>query len=187
MPPPALLIKKGLLQACLSWFEVDFRQWVESPLSSQFPNYPLPSEVQAVIGCSQQLQQLFKNPPSDLLDIRFYLEGQLASAPNYPGFFKQMVLRYRRHIAARTEELRERTFHPGLIQTLDEEINSWDEVTRADWFQKIEPLRLPRSKDFLPVQYIEQTAFAQLEQAPRQYDEKFHILQAPALFLPDLA
>jgi len=60
-------------------------------------------------------------------------------------------------------------------------------MVEADWFQKIEPMRLPRSKDFLPIQYIEQSSFSQIELAPREYDEKFHILQAPALFLQDLA
>jgi diguanylate cyclase (GGDEF)-like protein len=55
-----------------------------------------------------------------------------------------------------------------------------------EWFQQIEPQRLPRLKDFLPVQFIE-AAMGNLITLPmRQYDEKFHILQAPALFLPDL-
>lgn len=57
----------------------------------------------------------------------------------------------------------------------------------TDWFERIEALRLPRAKDFLPIQYIEQSATGQGELPPRQYDEKFHTLQAPALFLPDLA
>jgi diguanylate cyclase (GGDEF)-like protein len=83
--------------------------------------------------------------------------------------------------------LREKTFHAGIIQTLDEEIDSLDAVVKTDWFQAVEPLRLPRAKDFLPVQFVEQSAARQSELAPRQYDEKFHILQAPALFLPDLA
>lgn len=48
-------------------------------------------------------------------------------------------------------------------------------------------MRLPRAKDFLPLQHIEQSAISESRLAPRQYDEKFHILQAPALFLPDLA
>ncbi len=100
-----------------------------------------------------------------------------------------MVLGYRRHRAAQTEEYREKTFHAGIIETLDEEINALDKVVGTDWFQKIEAVRLPRSKDFLPIQYgIEQSGARPVHHlAPRQYDEKFHILQAPALFLQDLA
>src|SRR5262249_40573778 len=82
---------------------------------------------------------------------------------------------------------REKTFHAGLIQTLDEEINSLDSVVQTDWFEKIEPLCLPRAKDYMALQYIEQSAISRIELAPRQHDEKFHILQAPALFLLDLA
>jgi len=107
--------------------------------------------------------------------------------PGHALLFKQMILRYRRQRAAQTEIYRAKTFHAGLIQTLDQEINALDAVAQTDWFQKIEPLRLPRVKDFLPVQYIERAEINQIELAPRQYDEKFHILQAPALFLPDLA
>ena len=55
------------------------------------------------------------------------------------------------------------------------------------WFEQIQTLRLPRLKDFLPVQFIEAAAVHQISLLPRQHDEKFHILQAPSLFLPDLA
>jgi diguanylate cyclase (GGDEF)-like protein len=62
-----------------------------------------------------------------------------------------------------------------------------DALVNQDWFQAIQPLRLPRLKDFVPVQFIE-AAMGNLVSLPaRQYDEKFHILQSPALFLPDLA
>jgi diguanylate cyclase (GGDEF)-like protein len=70
---------------------------------------------------------------------------------------------------------------------VEREIKTLDALVNQPWFQAIETFRLPRVKDYLPVQYIEPSAFSQTELTPRQYDEKFHILQAPALFLPDLA
>jgi diguanylate cyclase (GGDEF)-like protein len=187
MTEPALPVKKGLLQACLSWFQVDFRQNLVSLVETQFPNYALPREIQSVLDCWEQIHRRVEATETGSVAAANLFVRESANDPRNPSLLKQMILRYRRHCAARAEGYREKTFHAGLIQTLDEEINALDAVVEADWFQQIEPLRLPRAKDFLPVQYIEQSAFGQTEMAPRQYDEKFHILQAPALFLPDLA
>src|SRR5262249_580135 len=114
MTQTPLLIKKGLLQACLSWFEVDFRRRVETPLTSEFPSHPLPDEVQSVLTCCQGLRRLFDNPQSDPIDLCRFVTDQSAGAPGNPPLFKQMILRYRRHIAATTEELREKTWFSRL-------------------------------------------------------------------------
>lgn len=186
MTQPELPVKRRLLQNCLNWFQPDFQQSIVSLLGMHFPNYPLPREVQSVLESGERIRQ-FVEKQSESVNIAHFCIDQEAGSPGDLSLFKQMILRYRRWLAARTEGLREKTFHLELTQTLDEEINNLDAIVEADWFQKIVTLRLPRSKDFLPIQYIEQSSFSQLELAPRQYDEKFHILQAPALFLPDLA
>jgi diguanylate cyclase (GGDEF)-like protein len=120
-------------------------------------------------------------------DLAVLFENAPGSRPEHLPLFKQILLRYRRQRAAQTEGLREKTFHAGIIHTLDQDVNSLDAVVATEWFQKGAPQRLPRAKDFLPIQYIEQPAAGQGDLPPRQYDEKFHTLQAPALFLPDLA
>ncbi|HVC95116.1 MAG TPA: GGDEF domain-containing protein [Pirellulales bacterium] len=185
MTEPALLVNKSLLQNCLSWFQVDFRQSIVSLVESQFPNYALPGEIQSVLERWEQIRRSV-DASSESVDLAALFEKSSAAPSRDLLLFKQIILRYRRQQAARTEGLRERTFHAGIIQTLDQEINSLDAVVGTDWFQRIDELRLPRAKDFLPIQYIEQSVTGQSELAPRQYDEKFHILQAPALFLPDL-
>jgi diguanylate cyclase (GGDEF)-like protein len=187
MTQAELFVKKGLLQNCLNWFQPDFRQSVVSLIESQFPNYPLPSEVQSVLDCWENIRRLVEMEKSVSVDLARFFQDKSACPPEYLPLLKQIILRYRRWRAAHTEGLREKTFHPELTQTLDEEINTLDAIVQADWFEKIDPLKLPLSKDFLPIQYIEQSSFTQIDLAPRQYDEKFHILQAPALFLPDLA
>ena len=58
MTEPALLVQKGLLQNCLSWFQVDFRQSIVSLVETEFPNYLLPREVQSVLECWEELRQL---------------------------------------------------------------------------------------------------------------------------------
>jgi diguanylate cyclase (GGDEF)-like protein len=186
MTQPALLVKKSLLQNCLNWFQPEFRQSIVSLIEIQFPNYALPGEVQSVLDSWVQIRKQVE-ATAESVDIADFFENQLAARPGDRLLFKQIILRYRRERAAWTEAYREKTFHAGLIQTLDEEINSLDAVVQTDWFEKIEPLYLPRAKDYMALQYIEQSAISRIELAPRQYDEKFHILQAPALFLPDLA
>jgi diguanylate cyclase (GGDEF)-like protein len=83
--------------------------------------------------------------------------------------------------------LTEKTFHVELTGTLEHEVKTLDALVNEAWFQQIDSLRLPRLKDFLPVQFIEAAMGNLISLPTRQYDEKFHILQAPALFLPDLA
>jgi diguanylate cyclase (GGDEF)-like protein len=187
MTEPPLLVKKALLQNCLSWFQVNFRQSIVSLVETPFPNFALPSEIQSVLERWEQIGQLIEGTPSESVDLAALFASPSAAGVGNTPLFKQILLRYRRQQAARTEGYREKTFHAEIIQTLEEAINALDAVVGTDWFQEVEPLRLPRAKDFLPIQYIEQSAMGQSELAPRQYDEKFHILQAPTLFLPDLA
>jgi diguanylate cyclase (GGDEF)-like protein len=186
MSQPAQVVKQGLLVNCLSWFQGDFRQNVVSLLEEQFPNYPHPLEVQAVLESWDQLRELVQAKPEDVALADFF-ENELVTWPETSRLFKQMILRYRRERAAHTEVYRAKTFHSGIIQTVDEEINALDGIVETAWFQNIESVKLPRAKDFLPIQYIEQSTMKQLELLPRQYDEKFHVLQSPSLFLPDLA
>jgi diguanylate cyclase (GGDEF)-like protein len=114
------------------------------------------------------------------------LEKLTSEDLNLLPLFKRIVLLYRRHRAAATERLLEKTFHLELTATLEEEVKALDALTEAEGFLQIAQLRLPRLKDFLPVQYIESTADTHEKLQPRLYDEKFHILQAPSLFLPDM-
>src|SRR5437016_1410035 len=100
---------------------------------------------------------------------------------------KEIVLLYRRHRAAEAEGLTQKTLHLELADTLQEDVRALDLFVNEEWFQSLATLRLPRLKDFLPVQLVEAAMVDQVPFPPRQFDEKFHILQAPNLFLPDLA
>ena len=180
--------KKTLLENALHWFQPEIlRAKLVSPIESQFPNYPLPSEIQAIVFGANALLELVKRWPGDPMTLADVGAMLSAADPSCHPLFKQIVLHYRRHRAAYTESKTEMTFHPELLNILQEEVKVLDALVSEDWFQKIEPARLPRLKDFLPVQYIESESASIAPLAPREYDEKFHILQAPALFLLDLA
>jgi diguanylate cyclase (GGDEF)-like protein len=179
-------LDKSLLENAINWFRPQFRQTLVNAIESEFPNYPLPREIQEIVRSSNGLLgdiQGFPLGPLSLADLWAHLSR---SDPTRHPLFKQIIYGYRRERAARAEHLTEKTFHPELAGTLEQEVKTLDALVNAEWFQQIEPLRLPRLKDFLPVQFIEAAMGNLISLPSRQYDEKFHILQAPALFLPDL-
>lgn len=103
---------------------------------------------------------------------------------------KAVVAHQRRALASEIDEPRRRTGHREAIRYLEKELRLLDDVVNAPWFSAVAPARLPRLTDYLSLRFAEQ-ALAQgqesgYELAPRSYDEKFHILEAPALFVPDL-
>jgi diguanylate cyclase (GGDEF)-like protein len=181
MPGP--LLDKRLLQNCVHWFLPEFNRKVVHPLESQFPNYPLPKEVAAATRDSEQLISDFSSL-AELNAENEHLPEQLGLA-RFP-LLKQIVLRYRRFWAALTEARRDQTAHPEVIETLEAEVRILDHLVSQEWFQQVEERRIPRLGDFLALQYVEDLLGRDLALATRNYDEKFHILQAPYLFLKDL-
>lgn len=183
-------IKQALLEHCLNWFLAQFRENVVQPIELQFPNFSLPSEIQAVLQRTEVSVKSIRESPATgdgTIDLLELIEARWTGDANQLQLFKQIILRFRRWRASYTEGLTEKTSHLELAETLEEDVKVLDVLTTQDWFLQIEPIRLPRPKDFLPVQFIEQSTSNKPAFPERHYDEKFHILQAPNLFLPDVA
>jgi hypothetical protein len=134
MSQPAPMIKEGLLKACLSWFQVDFRQNIVSLIEGQFPGLSLPAEVQSILERWDQIQASI---PSGTVNVAALFEKVHARDEESSALLKQIFLRYRRFCAARSEGLREKTFHAGITQTVNEDIDCLDAVVETDWFQAI--------------------------------------------------
>jgi hypothetical protein len=180
------MLKKAHWQSALNWFAGHFYQTIVAPIESQFPNWPLPREIQEVVLRTERIAGSIPGDQYDLLSLQNLL-GRLGNDENNFRLLKRIMLLYRRHRAAETERLTGKTFHLELAGTLEEELKALDALTMENSFSKLADIRLPRLKDYLPVQHIEAAAVSQNQLQSRQYDEKFHILQAPQLFLPDLA
>jgi diguanylate cyclase (GGDEF)-like protein len=185
MTPSDQKLESSILRSAMNWFGPQFRQSLVNAIQSEFPNHQLPSDVEEVLGRLESLLGEFGGlQVGSLAELGHFLSK--AKATN-KQLFKQIIYRYRRDRAAQTERLTEKTFHTELANTLEQEVKTLDALVNEEWFQQIGPWRLPRLKDFLPVQYVEATMGKVNALPPRQYDEKFHILQTPQLFLPDLA
>jgi diguanylate cyclase (GGDEF)-like protein len=181
------LLNRGLLTEVLSWFQPQFRQQVVAPIESQFPGYPLPNDIQKVLASTGELLKDIQGWQSDTHPaLEFETRHAKVNTFRLP-LFKQIVLLYRRHRAAHIESLTEKTFHLDLTESLELPVKSLDALVNEEWFQSIKPVRLPRLVDYLPIQLVEAAALQQVRLPPRQYDQKFPILQSPSLFLLDLA
>jgi diguanylate cyclase (GGDEF)-like protein len=187
MPEPEVILKKPHVENALNWFQPHFRQNLVSPIESQFPNWALTREIQETLRRTEKITRAVQELAGDSIPLDGLLTKLSSHDPKLLPLFKRIILLYRRYRAAETERLTGKTFHLELAGTLEEEVKALDALTASESFSQIELLRLPRLKDFLPVQYIESAAVSQVTLQPRQYDEKFHILQAPHLFLPDVS
>jgi diguanylate cyclase (GGDEF)-like protein len=105
----------------------------------------------------------------------------------YSAALRHSVIWARLRLARKVESRRALTIHPDMLAKLDAELKPYDRLLASTWFQNAKVERAPQLTDFLPVQLAEeQLAREAGDPRQREYDEKFHILQAPSLFLYDL-
>src|SRR4051794_24856422 len=109
MSQPEPLLDKTLLENALRWFQPEFRQRLVVPLEGQFPNYPLPQEIQSVLQDTETMLHDIGAWPGDRGPAAQVVERLSATEANRHPLFKQILLRYRRWRAAHTEDLTEKT------------------------------------------------------------------------------
>ena len=122
-------------------------------------------------------------------EISISLGARSSELPHLPSalvpLFKALFLRARLAKARELDQQRSRTTNPLVVTALEKQLEVYDGVIREPWFQEAVPEYPPSLSDMLTLERAEHldagTGFP-----TRQYDEKFHILQSPALFLPDL-
>jgi diguanylate cyclase (GGDEF)-like protein len=152
-----------------------FRRDVGDVLAAQFRGCQ-PPEVAEVSGQLAILQrQLEANDGS----------GKVKVHDGHAALLKRLILSERRRVAEEIDLPLQRAVDGQLIRMLRREIGSIEYLMEAPWFDEVAPQRLPQLTDYLSIRHAEVAAL-DLGLAPRAYDEKFHILEAPSLFLPDL-
>lgn len=157
-----------------------------------------------IIRFSNWLCERIKNPVKGALGIQPQelkdtfanlgkLKTQLATPqaevePNLLPFLKKTIIHARREEAFKVEDRSRCTFNHNLRQDLEKELRFFTSIMSQDWFKDTEVFNCPKIIDFLSIQHAEKNLKTNrnLQQARRIYDEKFGILNAPALFIPDL-
>lgn len=170
--------ERNLLVWCAEWYLQKFRKEFVDQITAEFPRI---EQLRVASGLEAEVQQLIQ-----------VLTGE--DDGNLPGrvrdrwnpLIKRILLAYRLDRATELERLREKTSHLEILERLDQVLRPLDEVASRPWFRETAPAPLPRLAEYLDLECLERRLGQELRLPEREYDEKFHILQAPSLFLPDL-
>jgi diguanylate cyclase (GGDEF)-like protein len=98
---------------------------------------------------------------------------------------KRVVLFEKLALSERFEEQIKQTNNSEIRQELEAPLQKLKSLMNGTWFNKTKPIRTPKLTDYLTVEQSERNLSVTL--AERVFDEKFHILIAPQLFLKDLS
>jgi diguanylate cyclase (GGDEF)-like protein len=170
--------ERNLLIWCAEWFRDRFRKEVVAQVRAEFPSLEHLRELAELEDGVQKLIDTLAGPG---------IEGLSVSVDDrWAPLLKRVLLAYRLDKATEVERLREKTAHPEVLERLDEVIRPLDELAGRRWFRDAEATRVPRLTDYLDLERVEKKLSQELRLPRREYDEKFHILQAPSLFLRDL-
>ena len=137
----------------------------------------------------QELAELFE----DLKRLMTWLgnadDKEMELDENLVAILKRSIIHTRRQKALSKEERSRITFNRGLRESLDDELTPVSTIMPRDWFRETEAARPVRLTDFLSLQWAEELLrkTGELTVLERVHDEKFQLLQAPTLFLPDLS
>jgi len=102
------------------------------------------------------------------------------------SLLKMVVLAARLDQANIVEERRSRVSNADVIAQLERVLSKNDDWMKSEWFRTTEAAKYPRRSDVLTIERAEQPSGNVPTLAARQFDEKFHVLQAPTLFASDL-
>jgi diguanylate cyclase (GGDEF)-like protein len=134
----------------------------------------------------QELQDAFTK--LDLLAARLRQPPPVEVEADLLPLLKRAIIHARRTLAFDVEKRSSFTVNHNVRVTLEEGLNQFSALMEQEWFKSTEIARSPKITDFLSIHWAEDFAknTSNLQLAERDYDEKFHILNAPSLFIPDL-
>jgi diguanylate cyclase (GGDEF)-like protein len=177
---PKIRVSQGeKLERCVEQFKGEFNSGFLAILQNKISYF---QNTQEVLKLLEKLTQLDAS-----LTAKENLDGALITLPDdIIPCLKRVLLTIRRHEATNYERAKGTTIHPELINNMETKLKPLDEMINQKWFQEAEPMKIPRLTDYLSVQQVEEHWHINQENSEREYDEKFHILQAPKYFLKDL-
>ena len=168
-------------RATLRPYAISYNNWladtIDRPVQQTLRSRP--PELVETFKDLKRLMEWLGNTHDEEMD----LDGKLTA------ILKRSIILTRRHRALIKEQRSRLTFNRGIREFLDEELRPVSAIMERDWFRETDAARPVRLTDFLSIQHAEQLLSkpAPLTLQDRAYDEKFQLLLAPALILPDLS
>lgn len=165
---------KALLE-CVVRFTEQFRRHVDDVIAAQFRGVR-PAEVTELLG---QLSILERQ-----LESR---QRRVLVHDAFNGLLKRILIDQRRDSAEAIDGPLQKAVDEKMISALKRDLHFIEYMMDAPWFRDASVTRIPMLTDYLSIRHAEAAMAEPLVMRAREYDEKFHILEAPSLFLPDLA
>ena len=157
-------------------FKNNFSAGFISVLRSKISYFAETRDITSVYENIERLREALKSQPN----------GELINIPaDVIPCLKRVLLTIRRMDATNYERAKKTTIHPELIDSLESKMKPLDELINQKWLRETEPMKMPRLTEYISIQQIREH-WVENESSAREYDEKFHILQAPKHFQSDL-
>jgi diguanylate cyclase (GGDEF)-like protein len=163
------------LSTCVDRFTASFQRDVAEVIARQFRGIQ-PADIAELIGQLSLLNRQLDSPHKPVV-----------VHDGHRGLLKRVLVDQRREQAEAIDVPLQKAVDAQLIKLLRRDLASLEHLMAAPWFQETQALRVPSLTDYLSIRHAEAAQPSPLTLLPREYDEKFHILEAPSLFLPDLA
>lgn len=173
-----LELKRGeakFVLACVVAFAEEFERTVANVLLQELPGVE-PPEVREV---REQLWLLQRQ-----LDTR---GSTIKVHDAMIGLIKRVLASDRRRVAESLDRPLAKATAPGVVKSLQARVLRYDAFMAQEPIATAKPQRVPRLTDFMSIRFAAEAMPDAPKLAPRVYDEKFHILETPRLFLTDLA
>ena len=169
--------QRQLLRKAIDWFS---QVYLPNRYSFVYQRLPIVGQLEVMGRLYAETRQLLD------LFIQWPVNQLMEIPEDLIPCLKLALVIYRRSEGSSIDKLKARTNNPDLLQELEKTIVSLDVLLQEPWFAAVSPMKMPRIADLLSIQDIESSRHASAPLLDREYDENFHILQAPKLFLEDL-
>ncbi len=169
----------GFVKQQLDAFALDLGNLVLNPVHQVLQYKSVPPATQDFL---QRKQNLVANLAQPMGRETMFVLGE-----GVGPMLKLVILARRRAVASDVDMRRAKTTNPEVIATLNGELSHFDSILQQAWAKRTDALKMPRLSDFLTLEEVEKVLDQRGSRLPpRQYDEKFHLLQAPGQLGLDL-
>lgn len=173
-------LNKEKLRLCIGTYRNWISVHVDNPVMGTLRIRP--EEIDTIfkdLGAIEQLLSNITNKSQMVFD---------SLVPKHRSYLKQALIYTLRDKTVDKEKRSYHTHNRRLREILEREVKEISELTEGNWFKTTVADGTPKLTDYLSIQKAEELLQknGELVFKEREYDEKFHILNAPSLFLDDL-
>ncbi|MCC6901475.1 MAG: GGDEF domain-containing protein [Polyangiaceae bacterium] len=163
------------LRSCLQSFSEHFETTIVDVLRRELRGI----QPASVTELREQLQLLMRQLESRGATVQVH--------EAMAGLLRRVLMTQRRRVAESLEIPLAKAVDPQVVGALHREVRRFEDLLSADWCTAARPQPIPKLTDFLSIRFAAEAMAGAPALEARAYDEKFHVLEAPRLFFPDLA